>query len=465
MAIDDTTPTVTVAATDASATEGGDSGTFTFTRTGPTTGTLTASFSLGGSAGLGSDYSLTPSSAVVTFAAGSATATTTVTALTDGTADAGETVALTLTSGGGLYVIGTPGGATVTLLESSSPVVTLTTVDASSVELYGNAASLTLTRSGSTAAGLDVSVAVGGTASYIADYLYEPIFPLDMDDIVSLNPDGSFTIHLGPGVASASMRMQPRYDGVPEPDETVVTTLAQGAYQIGAPNAATLTIGDRLQVVTVEATDPTATEDGTTTGAFTISRTGDTALGLTVNLALAGSATNGTDYSNLSGFVSILAGEASATVTVTPVRDGPVEGDETVVLTVTGGSYTVGTPASATVTIVDNVPVVTVTAADATATEAGSTTGTFEVFRTGDLTAGLTVNFALGGTATPLSDYQNILPFVTIPAGVAFATVTVTPVNDGEVEAPEAVTLTLSTHANYVLGEETSAAVTIVSDE
>jgi hypothetical protein len=54
---------------------------------------------------------------------------------------------------------------------------------------------------------------------------------------------------------------------------------------------------------------------------------------------------------------------------------------------------------------------------------------------------------------------------VTIPAGQASATITVTPVNDALVEGPETVILTLVDGASYDLGVDTTATVTILSDE
>ena len=50
-------------------------------------------------------------------------------------------------------------------------------------------------------------------------------------------------------------------------------------------------------------------------------------------------------------------------------------------------------------------PTVTIAATDATATEAGLTTGTFTVSRTGSTTAALTVHYSVSGTATAGSDY------------------------------------------------------------
>ena len=64
----DTTPVITVVATDASATEGGDTGAFTFSRTGPTTEALTVFFTRGGTATLFTDYSLSPALSSATFA-------------------------------------------------------------------------------------------------------------------------------------------------------------------------------------------------------------------------------------------------------------------------------------------------------------------------------------------------------------------------------------------------------------
>ena len=69
--------------------------------------------------------------------------------------------------------------------------------------------------------------------------------------------------------------------------------------------------------------------------------------------------------------MTIPAGQASATVAVTPVNDADFEGSETVDVTVLpDGAYTVGSPSAATVTITDNDrPTVTIVATDASASE------------------------------------------------------------------------------------------------
>jgi hypothetical protein len=109
-----------------------------------------------------------------------------------------------------------------------------------------------------------------------------------------------------------------------------------------------------VPAVTVAATTPTAAERGAVPGVFTITRGGDTTAALTVSYAITGTATNGTDYTSIPATVTIPSGENSATVTVTPIPDTLAEGDETVILTLSGdAAYSFGAQTSATVTIHD----------------------------------------------------------------------------------------------------------------
>jgi Calx-beta domain len=109
-----------------------------------------------------------------------------------------------------------------------------------------------------------------------------------------------------------------------------------------------------LPTVTIGASTPTATEGGTA-GRFTVSRTGSTAGALTANYTVGGTAIAGSDYAALPGSVVIPAGASSATIAVTPTNDTGVESNETVVVTLKANTaYTVGSPSSATVTIVSN---------------------------------------------------------------------------------------------------------------
>ena len=109
-----------------------------------------------------------------------------------------------------------------------------------------------------------------------------------------------------------------------------------------------------VPTVSIAATAPMAAEIGPVVGAFTITRGGDTSAALTVNYAISGTATNGTDYVSIPASVTIPAGASSAPVTITPVADSLAEGDETVVIILApDASYSFGAAFSATVTIQD----------------------------------------------------------------------------------------------------------------
>jgi hypothetical protein len=88
-------------------------------------------------------------------------------------------------------------------------------------------------------------------------------------------------------------------------------------------------------------------------GGFTVSRSGSTATELVVNFATAGSAESGSglDYASIGTSVLIPAGSASTTITVIALTTA-LSGSKVIVNLGTSSSYTVGTPASATVTII-----------------------------------------------------------------------------------------------------------------
>ncbi|MHC4718446.1 MAG: Calx-beta domain-containing protein, partial [Planctomycetota bacterium] len=161
----------------------------------------------------------------------------------------------------------------------------------------------------------------------------------------------------------------------------------------------------------------------------------------------------------------------SATVTVTPVDDGEIELDETVVLTLVDGErYNIGGSNSGTVMITgdNDVPSVSIVAGDANAAEQGQDTGTFTVTRSGQglLTLGdLVVQYGVGGTASAGDLTEALGGWVTIPDGQASASIDVVPTDDGDYERGETVVLTLTADSGYTIGPSAAAAVTIADDD
>jgi N-acetylneuraminic acid mutarotase len=90
---------------------------------------------------------------------------------------------------------------------------------------------------------------------------------------------------------------------------------------------------DDHPVVEIAATTPNIFESGSTNGQFTITRSGSLTGPLSVDYIIGGSATNSDDYDTLSGNVIIPAGSDHAVIDVVPHNDSAVEGDETIMLT------------------------------------------------------------------------------------------------------------------------------------
>ncbi len=112
---------------------------------------------------------------------------------------------------------------------------------------------------------------------------------------------------------------------------------------------------DSLPWLTINATDAEASEKGSDTGTFTVSRTGSTAEAIDVFLIITGSAENGLDYDAIPNYVTIPAGSYTADVTISPINDSLREGDEAVTLSLDAAEgFFTGTPWYATVTIADD---------------------------------------------------------------------------------------------------------------
>jgi hypothetical protein len=104
---------------------------------------------------------------------------------------------------------------------------------------------------------------------------------------------------------------------------------------------------------------------------------------------------------------------------------------------------------------------VSVAAHYGSASELGPTPGMFRLTRTGDLSAPLTVNIALSGTATKNTDYLAWENSARFEAGSDRAFLTILPVNDTLVEGAETVIVTVTAGTGYTVGTPASATVTI----
>jgi uncharacterized protein YhjY with autotransporter beta-barrel domain len=219
--------------------------------------------------------------------------------------------------------------------------------------------------------------------------------------------------------------------------------------------------------VSIAVAPASVSEDGATNLTYTVTRSANLSSPTVVNITTSGTATSGVDFTGAVTTATIPAGATTATIVINPTVDGTVEPDETVTLTVAAGAgYTVGAPASATGTILnDDVPSATITVAPAAVAEDGAPNLVYTVTLNQASFSALSMNYTIGGTATNGTDYATIASPLVIPAGSTTGTITVNPTADATIEANETVTLTLAAGAGYTVGVPNSATGTILNDD
>lgn len=219
--------------------------------------------------------------------------------------------------------------------------------------------------------------------------------------------------------------------------------------------------------VSIAVSPASVSEDGATNLTYTVTRSLNLSSATVVNITTSGTATAGSDYTGNVATVSIPAGATTATVTIDPTVDGTVEADETVILTVAAGTgYTVGAPASATGTILnDDVPSATISVSPAAVAEDGAPNLVYTVTLNQASLSPTSINYTIGGTAANGTDYATITSPLVIVAGSTTGTITVNPTADATIEANETVTLTLAAGTGYTVGVPNSATGTILNDD
>lgn len=332
----------------------------------------------------------------------------------------------------------------------------------------------TLTRTGDISAPLDVRVNTAqGSATITTDYTLAPAYVA--------GSQGFSTFTIPADATSLDIAVTPATDTAAEGPETVTLQLGPGAgYVLGGQASATVTIADddsALPKVSVSSV-PSVPENSASPAVVTFKTAAPVAANLTILYSVSGTATNGTDVTNLPGSALIPNGASSVTVNVAPINDAISEPLETVKLTTTANAAYLIEPQASTVTvnlIDDDVQTVNVAATDPSAAEvdlsavgAAADTGTFLITRSGDITQPLTVYYSVSGTygagqaALHGVDYEALPGVLVIPANQASASVTILPRFDGIGEGNENVLLQLGAGpTNYILGSSASATVTI----
>ena len=459
---------MSIVANDAAAGEPANNGQFTVSLSAASSTDTVVSYTVGGTATAGMDYTALTGS--VTILAGQLSALIDVTVLNDVVVEGNETVTVTLnsiTSGDAdISINGAASSDTVTIADDGDTAqVSILANDAAAGEPANNG-QFTVSLSAPSSTDTVISYTVGGTATAGADY-------------TALT--GSVTILAGQ--LSALIDVTVLNDILVEGNETVTVTLnsiTSGDPDIsinGAANSDTVTIADDgdTATVTLVANDAAAGEPANP-GQFTVDlgQINSTGAPILVSYSVLGSssATAGADYTALAGTVAILAGQQTATIDVTVLDDALVEGNETVTVQLTGtGTAGVGVDATArTVTIADDGDTAN---AVLSVTIQGDETGPVAIVFTVTLSqvnsTGTAITFELDdlltGSAASGLDYTAIPANaqITVANGANSGSLSVAVTDDANLEALETLDAQISGSSNaavLITGANATASIT-----
>ena len=259
-----------------------------------------------------------------------------------------------------------------------------------------------------------------------------------------------------------------------------VFTLAAGAtttyvtetlFGTGLPSQVVLP-----ETISVVATDPNAFENTADGATFTLTRVnGNAKNSITVNYTLSGKATSEIDYKKVTGAVTFLAGQDTATVQIEPISDTITEGIESVVLTIDNGTgYNLSDRSrQARVTIADDSSVVnlpTTVSIDSVGFTEGNQVkkdAVFNVTLNKPSEVEVTVDVASAdGTADPKSDYTPLdKTTVYFAPGETTKQIIISITGDRITETDETFKVNLTDPTNAVLSTDSSVTATIVNDD
>ena len=448
-------PTITISKTTDGAEEGPVNGVFTVTRDTSDT-RVTVHYTVTGTATPGSDY--TTLSGSVELAPTVTSATITVPVLQDNNFNEGtETVTVTLTPDVA-YTVGSPNSDTVNITDGIKPVVSIAGANNGS-------------EVGPTNGSFIVSRPAGGETAIYPLTVYYSVDPSSTatagSDYTTLS--GSVTIPAGQTTATITIAVQQDTDFLEGTELVVLDITPDPSYTIGT-GTASISISDGIKPTITIVNTADGAEAGPVNGIFTVTRSTDngTSRPITVSYSVdpSSTATAGSDYTALSGTVTIAAGATTATIAVPVLQDTNFdEGTETVMVNLSADpTYIVGIPGSATVNIADGIkPVVSITKTTDGA-EDGPVNGVFTVSRNPESASSgpVTVLYSTSGTATAGSDYTALSGSVTMALGVSSATITVPVLHDFNfTEGTETVVVTLTPSTTYTVGSPDSATVNI----
>ncbi len=358
------------------------------------------------------DYTAVTSGSL-TILANATSGTLTVSTTGDTLAEADETLTVTIT-GPALPSGVSLGVATATGTIRDDDRLTAAVAADELTVTEGSPASFTVTLTGATS-----------TAEVVVAYSIEGTATLG-DDYTAPSP---LRLTIAASVASGTITIPTIGDGVLEPGETLKVSLvsastAKGAAMVSETHALAMAAITDPGMVTVSVGPASASEGDVLAFPATLSGrvSSDVVLGWST---AAVTAVSGTDYTAVSsGALTIEAGDASGTLTVSTKEDTLAEANETFQVTIATSTAPPGVSlgvASASGTIQDDDLLTALVAAETVNVAEGSPASFTVTLTGGTSTAEVMVTYSLGGTATEGRDYEAPAGRLTIGPGAGSA--------------------------------------------
>ena len=355
------------------------------------------------------------------------------------------TITATLNTGDG-YKIGSPASAKVAVSDGGAPTPRISVSAPASIQ-EGETATFTVTGDPAPVTPIAVSVQLSEQGSFATDGEIS-------DRTVTVGTDGSSTFT----VATTN-------DRAAEPDGTITATVVGAdGYLVGTPSRAAVTVWDTTPAVTIAA-GPAIDEGGTAT--FTLTSTPALSPGFDANVVVSQSGDFVNYQSDLGSRTVSIGADGSGTFTIETYDDATLEANGQIIARVTSGSgYGVGTPSTASVSVADATPRISVSAGP-TIIEGADATFTLTADSTPASTLYVDVNVSESGSFA--ASGETGIRSVTIDPTTGQGSFTVTTVDDQSDERKGSVTARVEASgqppAYYAVGSPHSASVTVNDDD
>ncbi len=385
-----------------------------------------------------------PETRIVTVAAGTTTATTSVATEDDSRDEAdGRIVAEVRTASG--YAAGTPGSAEVVVRDDDA--ISATIAAGTSPIDEGETASFTVTLSqAAPAGGLNVSVRLSQEGAFAATALPE-----------------TRIVTVAASATTAAVGVATEDDAREEPDGKIVAEVRTASgYAAGTPGSAEIVVRDDDAISATIAAGTSPIDEGETASfTVTLSRAAPTG-GLNVSVHLSQEGAFAATALPETRIVTIAAGATTATASVATEDDALEEPDGKIVAELrTASGYAAGTPGSAEVVVRDNDAVSATIAAGTSPIDEGGTASFTVTLSRAAPTGGLNVSVRLSQegafAATDLPETR----VVTVASGATAATVGVATEDDALDEPDGKIVARVRASGAYAVGDPGAAEVVV----